>query len=131
MNELTTLATEWRKAKADETEATTRRRKLEDRMLSLIGLPETFEGTENAEAGERYKIKVSARHNQRIDADKLREIAIENGATSALNTLFRWRPGIDAKAWKAADESITAMFAPAITTKPGRPSFSVTDTTEE
>lgn len=124
---LSQIAAEWREAKHAEQIAVDRRRQLEDQMLSLIGLPEAFEGTENAEA-PGFKIKLVGRMNRTIDGDKLQEIAAENGLTEHLSALFRWKPAIDARAWKAADETITRPLLGAITTKPGRPSFSIEPT---
>lgn len=124
---LADIAADWREAKAQEQASTEWRRKLEDQMLSLIGLPEAFEGTETAEA-PGYSIKLIGRMNRTIDGDKLQEIAAENGLTEHLSALFRWKPAIDARAWKAADETITRPLLGAITTKPGRPSFSIEPT---
>lgn len=124
MNNLTDLSAQWIAAKEAEKSAQEERRLIEDRMLSLIGLPEAFEGTENAEA-DRYKIKLVGRLNHKIDADRLQEIAAEHGLTDHLGSLFRWKPEINARVWKAADESITNTLLEAITTTPGRPSFSI------
>ena len=124
---LSDLCREWRQSKQVEQAAVEQRRVLEDRMLSLIGLPETFEGTEKAEA-PGYQIKLVARMNRRVDSDKLQEIAAECGLTEHLGRLFRWTPAIDARAWKAADEAITRPLLDAITTKPGRPSFTIEET---
>lgn len=121
---LSDLSAQWIAAKEAEKSAQEERRLIEDRMLSLIGLPEAFEGTENAEAGE-YKIKLVGRLNHKIDADRLQEIAAEHGLTDHLGSLFRWKPEINARVWKAADESITKTLLEAITTTPGRPSFSI------
>jgi hypothetical protein len=121
---LSDLSAQWLAAKETEKAAQEERRLIEDRMLSLIGLPEAFEGTENAEAGE-YKIKLVGRLNHKIDADRLQEIAAEHGLTDHLGSLFRWKPEINARVWKAADESITNTLLEAITTTPGRPSFSI------
>lgn len=121
---LSDLSAQWIAAKEAEKSAQEERRLIEDRMLSLIGLPEAFEGTENAEAGE-YKIKLVGRLNHKIDADRLQEIAAEHGLTDHLGSLFRWKPEINARVWKAADESITNTLLEAITTTPGRPSFSI------
>jgi len=118
------LSSQWIIAKEAEKAAQEERRLIEDRMLSLIGLPEAFEGTENAEA-DRYKIKLVGRLNHKIDADRLQEIAAEHGLTDHLGSLFRWKPEINARVWKAADESITNTLLEAITTTPGRPSFSI------
>jgi hypothetical protein len=122
---LADLSAQWIAAKDAEKAAQDTRRVIEDRMLSLIGLPEAFEGTESAEAGG-YKIKLVGRLNHKIDSDKLQEIAAENGLTDHLSSLFRWKPEINVRSWKAADESVTNALLDAITTTPGRPSFAIT-----
>jgi len=122
---LADLSAQWIAAKDAEKVAQDERRLIEDRMLSLIGLPEAFDGTQNAAAGD-YKIKLVGRMNQKIDADKLQQIAVEAGLTEHLSSLFRWKPEINARVWKAADESITNTLLEAITTTPGRPSFAIT-----
>lgn len=119
------LSAQWIAAKEAERFAQDERRFIEDRMLSLIGLPETFDGTENAAAGD-YKIKLVGRLNHKIDADKLQQIAMEAGLSEHLSSLFRWKPEINVRSWKAADESITNILLEAITTTPGRPSFAIT-----
>ena len=121
---LSDLSAQWIAAKDAEKAAQEERRLIEDRMLSLIGLPEAFDGTENADA-PGFKIKLVGRLNHRIDSDKLQEIAAENGLTDHLSSLFRWKPEINVRSWKAADESITTALLEAITTTPGRPSFSI------
>lgn len=116
----------WMQAKEDEKTAIENRRAYEDKLLSLIGVAENFEGTENAEAPGGYKIKVTGRMSRKIDSDKLQELAAEHGLSEHLSSLFRWKPDIDAKAWKAADESITRPLMGAITTTPSRASFTIT-----
>jgi hypothetical protein len=61
-----------------------------------------------------------------VDSEKLQELAAEAGLTDHLSTLFRWKPEIEMKAWKATDPSITSALADAITVTPGRPSFTIT-----
>lgn len=123
------LSARWLRAKELERQVTEERRKIEDEMLSLIGIPETLEGTENANTGA-YKIKIVGRMNRKVDADKLHEIAVENGLEAHLQNLFRWKPEINAKAWAAADQSITNPLLDAITTTPGRASFTITKENE-
>lgn len=127
---LAELCRDWRAAKRAEAEAVSRRRECEDRILSLIGLPDAFKGTENAEA-PGYKIKLVGRLNRSIDADKLQELAAEHGLSQHLSSLFRWNPDINARAWKSADETITRPLLGAITTKPGRPSFTIEEIDNE
>lgn len=125
MDDDKTLAQMWIEAKAAERRATEERRKIEDRLLSLIGIPESFEGAQNSEAGE-YKIKVTGRMNRKVDVDKLQEVARENGVFDHLQSLFRWKADINAAQWKLTDASITEPLLTAITTTPGRPSFQIT-----
>lgn len=119
------LSARWLRAKEIERVAIEERRKVEDQLLSLIGIPETLDGTETADTGA-YKIKVVGRMNRKVDADKLNELAIENGLEAHLQNLFRWKPEINAKAWAAADNAITSPLLDAITTTPGRASFTIT-----
>jgi hypothetical protein len=125
MTELQTLTTAWINAKKAETEATEWRRKVEDVLLSLLGIPDHLEGTANAECGE-YKIKIVGRMNRKVDADKLNELAREYGLADHIPALFRFKPELNLSAWKATDETITKCLVDAITTSPGRPSFSIT-----
>lgn len=118
------LYAQWLAAKEDERQATEQRRAIEDQLISELRIAETDEGTRTVEAGE-YKVKITCRMNRRVDAEALQEIAAEFGITDHLGDLFRWKPEINAKAWKTADESITKPLLAAITTQPGRPSFAI------
>lgn len=124
--DLSQLCETWMQAKQAEAMAVETRRKIEDQVVSMIGLPETFEGTENAEAAGGYKIKIVGRMTRKVDADKVQEIAAEHGLTEHLSALFRWKPEMNVSIWKATDSSITEPLLDAITTSPGRPSFSIT-----
>ena len=111
-------------AKQAEATATADRRNIEDRIRELTGVRDDVEGTENVKA-PGYKVKIVSRLDRKVDADKVQELAAEHGLTTHLSSLFRWKPELNMSAWKAADESITRPLAAAITTKPGRPSFSI------
>lgn len=125
MTDLEQLTQDWLESKDIERVASETRRMIEDRLLSLIGVPESLEGTETAQTGD-YIIKIIGRMNRKVDSDKLQELANENGLTEHLSSLFRWKPDVNLTAWKAADESITKPLLGAITTTPGRPSFTIT-----
>lgn len=118
----------WLAAKEAEREAIERRRAIEDDLLEHLNLP-AEEGTHSFNAGA-YKVKISQRFNRKVDAEKLREIAIENGLQEHLGALFRWKPELSLPAWKAAGEEITRPLSEAITTTPGRASFSITVETD-
>lgn len=126
MNELDELARQWSDAKQDEAIAVARRRTIEDRLVELLAIPEGKEGTTNAATEQGYAIKVVGRLNRKIDTDRLQELATEHGLSEHLSSLFRWSADINAAAWKAAAQTITAPLLRAITTTPGRPSFTIT-----
>lgn len=116
---------QWLNAKAIETAAIKTRRDLEDAMVKSLGIAENLDGTVNVDA-DTYKVKIEGRINRKINADKLQELAAENGLTEHLASLFRWKPEINAAAWKAAKPEITKPLLDAITATPGRPSFTIT-----
>ena len=115
----------WIDAKAAEAAAIKQRREIEDKLVKQFSIPEDLDGTKNIDA-DTFKIKIEGRINRKVNADKLQELAAEHGLTDHLSSLFRWKPEINATAWKASDESITRPLQDAITTTPGRPSFSIT-----
>lgn len=117
------LYEKWLQAKAAEREAQEARRAVEDEIAAQLQLsPEEGSATYKREG---YKVKVTQRFNRSIDADLLQEIAAEHGISDHLASLFRWKPDINARAWSAASDEITRPLLGAITTKPGRPSFSI------
>lgn len=119
------LLTAWLEAKETERAAIERRREIEDELTATFALPEALEGTETRKEGA-YVVKIVGRLDRKVDSDLLQEIAAEHGLSDHLSTLFRWKPEIDMRKWKAADQSITGVLSGAITTKPGRPSYSIT-----
>lgn len=121
LNELSSL---WLAAKEAEKEATEDRRRIEDRIKSLVGVSENLDGTETV-APEKFTIKIVGRIDRKVDSDKLQELAAEYDLTEHLASLFRWKPEINMAVWKAADPSITKPLSAAITAKPGRPSFTI------
>lgn len=124
--DLDTASAEWLAAKEAERTATERRRELENHLLSLIGISENWEGTENVETDGGHKIKITGRINRKVDGKRIQEIAAEEGLAEHLSSLFRWKPEINMTAWKSADKSITGSLLGGITTQPGRASFTIT-----
>ncbi len=125
MTELSRLSSLWIELKEAERKATEERREVEDTIMSLLEISEGLDGTENRKDGD-YAIKIVGRMNRRVDTDKLQEIASDNGLTDHLATLFRWKAEINSSVWKASDSAITEPLLDAITTTPGRPSFTIT-----
>jgi len=125
MTELSRLSDLWIELKEAERKATEERREVEDTIMSLLNISEGLDGTENRKDGD-YAIKIVGRMNRRVDTDKLQQLAAENGLTDHLSTLFRWKAEINSSIWKASDSAITQPLLDAITTTPGRPSFTIT-----
>ena len=119
------LLNDWMQAKEAERQAIERRRAIEDELTATFSLPEGLEGTETRKEGA-YVVKIVGRLDRKVDSELLQEIAAEHGLAEHLGVLFRWKPELDMRKWKAADQSITGVLAGAITTKPGRPSYSIT-----
>lgn len=124
------LAAEWLEAKETERAAIERRRAIEDHLAMRFEVPADLDGTKNVKKGG-YQFKVVGRLTRKVDSDMLQELAAEHGLSDHLSSLFRWKPEIDMKTWRAADPSITTPLAGAITVQPGRPSFAITLDTEE
>ena len=123
--DLKTLSQQWLHHKGNEEFATTERRKIEDQMVKLLAIPESFESTETAEP-DGFVVKIAGRIDRKVDGEKVQEMAAEFGLTDHLAKLFRWKPEINMAIWKATDATITGPLAGAITAKPGRPSFKIT-----
>lgn len=115
----------WINAKKAEELAIGVRRGLEDQMVAEFGLPEDFEGTKNF-AIDDLEVKIVGRKDKKVNSDKLQDLAAEHGLSDHLPTLFRWKPEVNAAAWKNADASITTPLLGAITTTTGRPTFKIT-----
>ena len=115
----------WLDAKKMETLAVAERRDLEDQMAKQFNIPKDLDGTIKEELNG-YTIRMEGRINKKIDADKLQLLAAEAGLSEHLSSLFRWKPEINAKAWGAAADAVTQPLLGAITSTPGRPTFTIT-----
>ena len=115
----------WLDAKKMEALAVAERRELEDQMAAQFALPKDLDGTVKVEENG-YTIRMEGRINKKIDADKLQVLAAEAGLSEHLSSLFRWKPEINAKAWGSAADAVTQPLLGAITSTPGRPTFTIT-----
>ena len=125
---MNSLYAQWLELKRREDEAKALRQALEARMSE--GIPDDWEGSKTWSDGP-YKIKASRKFNRKVDPVAVRKIADTYGMTDYIDVLFRWKPEIDAKAWKGADETITKLFSDAITTTPTKVGFSIEEIKEE
>ncbi len=129
-DDLNTLSSLWMAAKQAEADATADRRKIEDQITEMIDLDMQKEGTTTLKASG-FSVKITTRLTRKIDSDLVQEIAAENGLSLYLPRLFRWKPEINAIAWKGAPNDVTAVLSKAITTTAGRPSYSISAITKE
>lgn len=127
MSKLSVLAKTWLDLKEQERLATENRREIEDIIMKELNISESLDGTENFATDNNLKIKIVGRMNRKVDTDKLQQLATENGLTEHLSSLFRWKAEVNSSVWKASSEVITKPLMAAITTVPGRPSFSISD----
>ena len=114
----------WILSKDAEKTAIENRRNIEDQLVAALGIAKSLDGTQNFET-DGYKVKVVGRLDRKVNSDKLQDLAAEHGLTQHLSSLFRWKPEVNASAWKSADPLITAPLQDAITTSNGRPSFTI------
>lgn len=119
------IYTQWLDLKKVEASAAKERREIEDLIFHQERLSDGVEGVHGFESGG-YKVKITQRLTRIVDADELQMLAAEVGLSGHLSTLFRWKPSLDMNRWKATAEEITGPLQGAITTKAGRPSFSIT-----
>jgi hypothetical protein len=124
MIDIQALADQWLAAKAAESAAIAKRRKIEDDLVKALEVPETLDGTVNHKHG-LYVVKVEGRINRKVDAEKVQELAAEAGLSDHLSSLFRWKPEINMTVWKQTSPEITTPLLGAITSSNGRPSFSI------
>jgi hypothetical protein len=122
-DELVELSDAWRLAKHNEQAYAAERREIEDRMLSMLGVSEMETGTKKF--GKESEVTIVFRHNQTIDSEMVKQIAAERDMVEHASQLFRWKAEVNKKVWDATDPSLQSVFSPAITTKPGRPSFTI------
>jgi len=121
---LSELAKLWLNTKVQEKKWTEERRRIEDRIKSLAGIPENLDSTEIV-SPDGFEIKIAGRIDRKVDAKKLQEIAEAHDMVDHLSTLFRWTPDVNVAIWKKTSIDITNVLAPAITVKAGRPSFKI------
>jgi hypothetical protein len=115
----------WLNAKQTEEMSIKVRRDLEDQMVKQFAILPTLDGTKSIETSEGFTVKIVGRMTRKVNADKLQELAEENGLSDHLSSLFRWKPEINSEQWAAADPSITTPLLDAITTTAGRPTFKI------
>lgn len=130
MNDLQTLSERWLVLKDAEAEAQAERRQVEDKLLSLLGIAENYEGTVNSEVSGGIKIKTVHKITRSINSDKIQELAQNRDNIALLQRVFDFKPSLKKKEWDALSPEELRVLAPAVTEKPARASFFITQTEE-
>jgi len=121
------LAQAWLAAKAVETKAIDARRAVEDKLSAIFDAkPSAMDGTTEYALG-RYDCRVVQRIARKVDHEMVGVISAEHGLEPLLPVVFRWEASVNLKAWNALDPEVSRLFAQAITTKPNRPSFKISE----
>jgi len=121
---LDSLLVKWHLAKQVEQEAIRHRRDVEDLIKSVIGFEEGRESRVTL-GFQNGRMTITGRLDRKVDTHLVRQLAKENRLEDWLEHLFRWKAEVDVRIWRTAPEYVTQTFAPAITTKPGRATFSL------
>jgi len=122
MSDLKNLSEQWLEAKTLEQDAVARRRVLEDQMRQCLKIEDAEEGTVTSMVGP-YKIKAACRVNRKIDPEKF--LMLANDAKIEVQDFTRWKCELIQSAWKKQPEYVQQVLSRAITTEPGRATFSV------
>ena len=127
--ELRELCVGWIEAKRAETEAAIKLKEVEDKLIALLDVDLSVDGTTRMIDGD-VRINVTARPSRTVDDTKLKALAEEHDLKEHLSTLFRWKPEVNLRAWRGADKKITDSLNDAITLTSTRPAFAITVTPE-
>lgn len=127
MSDLKNLSEQWLEAKTLEQDAVARRRRLEDEMRKCLKIEDSEEGTVSSVVGN-YKIKASCRINRKIDPQQF--LMLANDANIEVQDFTRWKCELIQSAWKKQPEHVQQTLSRAITTEPGRATFTVETITE-
>ena len=126
MYSLKNLSEQWLEAKTLERDAAERRRVLEDQMRKCLKIEPDEEGTV-ASVVDNYKVKAVCRMTRKIDPEKF--LMLANDAQIDISQFTKWKCELQMGEWKKQSDEIKNALLPAITTEPGRATFSV-DTLE-
>jgi hypothetical protein len=117
----------WQLAKDAEDAAKDARLTAELQIIAALGKPDNFKGTARLDG-----VSVSFGESTKVDVDYLKMLVGRGDITSeAFDNLIRWKPELNAKAWKEAPEEIKRALSPALEFKPSKPSFSRTEKKEK
>ena len=125
MKPLQQLSEEWMEAKAVEKDAVEKRRLIEDEISRLLEIQLDDDHARTIGA-EPFVLKIACRINRKVDGELAQEIAAEHDMHDYLSLLFRWKPELNKSVWDGVGDNVKQVFSRAITSTPGRPSYTIT-----
>jgi hypothetical protein len=119
------LCEEYMQIKEYEAQAAARKLEIEQELLKLNNISK-LEGSKILK-NDGFRIGLLGRANKTVNAEALRALPGEYPEVTdeVLGTVFRWKPEIDAKAWKEQSEEITNILSRAITVTPAKITFNI------
>lgn len=122
MDHLQALSERWLEAKELERSAAEDRRKIEDDIRKALKIAESEEGTVKQDAGP-YVIKANCRINRKVDPEKF--LMLANDSQIDISTFTKWKCELVMSAWRKQDVATQQALSAAITSEPGRATFSI------
>jgi len=115
------LFQKWINAKEAEEKHRTTRRNIEDMILEQY-----FKNDKENHRGEFHEVTIKHRRKYEVNEALLMEIAGPHGLDHQLDQFFQWPIVVNPRNWENSDNEAKAALSPAVKTKEGRPSFSIT-----
>jgi len=119
------LCEEYMKIKEWEAKSAARKLAIETELLKNYQISK-LEGSKTLR-DEGFKIGLLGRTNKTVNAEALRSLPSEYPeiTNEVLGRVFRWKPEIDAKAWKEQSKEVTEILSRAITVTPAKITFNI------
>ena len=115
-------AQRWLELKEIERSAAEERRQLEDQMRKDLKIADDEEGTVKHVVDD-YTIKANCRISRKINPETFLMLADREGIQ--FNEFTKWKCDLIMSAWRKQPPEIVKALMPAITTEPGRATFTI------
>jgi hypothetical protein len=112
----------WLELKEIERSAAEERRQLEDQMRKELRIADDEEGTVK-HVVDNYTVKATCRVNRKINPETFLMLADRDGIS--INDFTKWKCELIMSAWRKQPPEVVKALMPAITSEPGRATFSI------
>lgn len=116
----------WLQFKKVEQIITGARRAIEDALVVIFTDEDELEGTSKHDGIDGFTITITRKLNRTVDPDKLTALSEEYEIDDEIARMFRFKPELNLAVYRAESEELQQLFDSVITTKPGRPSITIT-----